>query len=146
MKSFIAIGFVAGAVVGSIATYVVTINANSNSTSNSSAVATAPACTANEIALAISQTPALCTPKSVLPVSIDLEQPTDDEASLAFRKRQGAVSDWQSELKIGTCQKGGLASHITCGVEVDWTGKGENSEQRSVGFTKSANGWIAVLY
>lgn len=142
MKAFMAIGFIAGTVVGSIATYVVTSNSNSSAT----AVARAPACTSNAIAKAIAETPALCPAAKPLPFTASFEQPSDEEASLAFRNRPNSVPNSQAVLKVGSCKEGGLASHITCGAEIDWKGDGKKSTQRTLGFTKSTDSWIAVLY
>lgn len=140
MKAFVLIGFLAGAAVGSIATYVVTSN------SSSTAIATAPACTNEAIAKAIAKKPDMCPTPVSQSSSASFAQPTDEEASIAFRQRLDAVKSWKSAVKMGACQEGGTASHITCGVEVDWKGDGKDVEQRSVGFTKSADGWIAQLY
>jgi hypothetical protein len=128
--------FLAGTGFGGIGAYAY---ASANAASAASATA-APS--AEAVASVISQNPGLCPIDTLI-------QPTDEEATQAFRKRRDplmwSAKDGEKDIvKLGRCYKGTITS-VQCGADVDFKGIGKTS-QKTIGFDKTPSGWMAVLF
>ncbi|WP_353646793.1 hypothetical protein [Mesorhizobium sp. WSM2239] len=126
---------VVGALVGALATAAVIATTGDKRVISSDA-ANAETRLA-EIKAAIATDPSLCQASGI-------EIPSAEEAQAAFRKAKGETFP-DVQLTLGQCDEDTIGPGAVCMSRVLW-GPTADPAERLVGFSKSPDGWVAILY
>lgn len=89
------------------------------------------------IKAAIADDPSLCQASG-------LEIPSAQEAQAAFRKAKGETYP-NVQLTLGQCDDDSIGPGVVCMSRILW-GPAAEPQERLVGFSKSPDGWVAILY